>query len=127
MNKKEFIKELHNLYLDDVQTWMNERFEERGIEVEEQSEDQEKAMLRSILKHDSMDYDYLEWAAEGIKECNSTYAEQLKYLSDNQDYCGSGVLSGGCRFDDEEDDIFSRYKKYFTTTIAAEIKEALGK
>ena len=126
MNKREFVKELHDLYLEDVQSWMNDRFEERGIEVEEQSEAQEKAMLRSILKYDGMDYDYLEWAAEGIEQ-GSTYEDQLEYLSQNQSWNGSGVLSGGCRFDDEEDDIFSRYKKYFTTTIAAEIKEALGK
>ena len=126
MNKREFVKELHDLYLEDVQSWMNDRFEERGIEVEEQSEAQEKAMLRSILKHDGMDYDYLEWAVEGIEQ-GSTYEDQLEYLSQNQSWNGSGVLSGGCRFDDEEDDIFSRYKKYFTTTIAAEIKEALGK
>ena len=126
MNKREFVKELHDLYLEDVQSWMNDRFEERGIEVEEQSEAQEKAMLRSILKHDGMDYDYLEWAAEGIEQ-GSTYEDQLEYLSQNQSWNGSGVLSGGCRFDDEEDEIFSRYKKYFTTTIAAEIKEALGK
>lgn len=125
MNKKEFVKELHDLYLEDVQSWMNDRFEERGIEVEEQSEAQEKAMLRSILKHDGMDYDYLEWAAEGIEQ-GSTYEDQLEYLSQNQSWNGSGVLSGGCRFD-EEDEIFSRYKKYFTTTIAAEIKDALGK
>lgn len=126
MNQREFISNLHDLYLEDVQRRMTDRFEERGIDVEEQSEAQEKAMLRAILKHDRLDYDYLEWAAEGNEE-GSTYAEQLQYLAQNQEWGGSGVLSGLWAFNNDEEDekIFSRYKKYFTETMASEIKNAL--
>lgn len=126
MNQREFISNLHDLYLEDVQRRMTDRFEERGIDVEEQSEAQEKAMLRAILKHDRLDYDYLEWAAEGNEE-GSTYAEQLQYLAQNQEWGGSGVLSRLWAFNNDEEDekIFSRYKKYFTETMASEIKNAL--
>lgn len=127
MNKKEFIKELHNLYLVDVQTWMKERFEEKGIKVEAQSEAQEKAMLRSILKHNNMDYDYLEWAAEGIEEQGLTLENQFQCLSDMQEYCGSGVLSGrwDCNNDEEDDEIFNCYKKYFQNAKGQLVKNAM--
>ena len=126
MNQREFIKELHDLYLEDITQWMTDRFEERGIDVEDQSEAQEKAMLRAILKHDGMDYDYLEWAAEGNEE-GSTYAEQLECLAQNQEWGGPGVLSGRWESNNDEEDekIFSRYKKYFKETMASEIKNAL--
>lgn len=130
MNKKEYIKGIHKLYIENLQTWMTNCFEERGIEVEEQSEAQEKAMLQAILKYDNYDSEYLEWAAQNIELFGSTFKEYLEHLTRLQKCGAFGLLTRkwSDRYDVEiKDEIFNCYRKYFTTAIATEIKNALGK
>lgn len=122
MNKREFLKELHQLYLADIQTWMKNEFLDRKINVKEQTEAQENAMKRAILKHDGKDYDYLEWAADGMTNLeNYTLEDAFEELVEENYF--NGILSGHFDYDEDEEieTRFNRYKKYFTEKTKAEI------
>ena len=110
MTRKEFIAELHQLYLKDIDYWMKERFEENDLYAE-LKQDKENALKRAIIKNDGMDYDYLEWALEGLED-GMSFERQFQYLEDNDGPLSSRWESNT---DEEDEEIFNRYKKYYDT------------
>lgn len=110
MTRKEFITELHQLYLKDINYWMKEQFEKKGLYAEVK-QDKENSLKKAIIKNDGMDYDYLEWACEGLED-GLSLESQLQCLEDND-----GPLSSRWDYntDEEDEEIFNRYKKYYDT------------
>lgn len=121
MTRKEFIAELHQLYIEDIDHWMKERFEENDLHAE-LKEDKENALKRAIIKNNGMDYDYLEWALEGQQECGLSFEDQLSSLEDSR-----GLLSSfwDNNTDEENEEIFNRYKKYYDTIPMEEFDKLL--
>ena len=110
MTRKEFITELHQLYLKDINYWMKEQFEKKDLYAEVK-QDKENSLKRAIIKNNGMDYDYLEWALEGLED-GLSFEHQLQCLEDND-----GPLSSFWEdnTDEEDEEIFNRYKKYYDT------------